>query len=192
MAAMSRHLALVAGLALLGLSMLATPAPAQFLELFGFPSAEPPPPLPPEVIAGRLVRAGYKLTRLRRAPQGYVADAYDPAGRPVRLVLDPIDGALLQRSVLAPPPDSGPGPAPGGGAAPEGRERPPARSAPSRRGEQSAQTPAPQREAAPKAGAAGEAPAPATAAPAPVKPVEPFVPKTGPGYSHGVPVNPLD
>ncbi len=190
MAAMSRHLALIAGLALLGMSVAVTPATAQFMQLFGFPSAEPPPPLPPEAIAARLARFNYKLTRLRRGPQGYIAEAIDPAGRPVRLIMDPIDGALLQRTVLGPPeglPPTGPG---GGGATPP-QERPPAsRATPSTRQNQSAQS----REAAPKAGASE--PAPAASAPAspaaPAKPAEPFVPKTGPGYSHGVPINPLE
>jgi hypothetical protein len=187
MAAMSRHLALVAGLALLGVSVAVTPASAQFMQLFGFPSAEPPPPLPPEAIAARLARFNYKLTRLRRGPQGYIAEAIDPAGRPVRLIMDPIDGALLQRTVLGPPPEASPG---GGGATPPQERAPSTRSLPSTRQNQPAQS----RDAAPKAGAsepAQAASAPASPA-APAKPAEPFVPKTGPGYSYGVPINPLD
>lgn len=188
MAVTSRHLALVAGLALLGVSVTVTPASAQFMQLFGFPSAEPPPPLPPEAIAARLARFNYKLTRLRRGPQGYIADAIDPSGRPVRLVMDPIDGALLQRTVLGPPPEAQPGAAPPGGAAPpaERQSRPP------RREGQSAQT-APARENTSKPSPAEPSVVqPAAPAPAPAKPAEPFVPKAGPGYSHGVPVNPLE
>jgi hypothetical protein len=190
MAKLSRQVVLIAGLALLGLGLGVTPAPAQFLQLFGFPSAEPPPPLPPEVIAGRLARAGYKLSRLRRGPQGYVADAYDPSGRPVRLILDPIDGALLQRSALSP---AEAGSSTGGAApAPQGQtiSQPRGSAATRQQGSQKAEN-APPRDAGAAAGrSAPDGPPPS--APGPAKPVEPYVPKSGPGYSHGVPINPLD
>jgi len=182
MAAMSRHLAVIAGVVLLGMSITVTPTNAQFMQLFGFPSAEPPPPLPPEAIAARLARFNYKLTKLRRGPQGYIVDAIDPSGRPVRLVMDPIDGALLQRTYLSPPPEA----SPGAGGAPPSQER--SRTAPSTRQGQSAQS----RDANQKPGAEPAQATPAPAAPPPAKAPEPFVPKTGPGYSHGVPINPLD
>ncbi len=189
----TRQSAAIFAMALLGLAMVATPAPAQFIQLFGFPSAEPPPPLPPEAIAARLARFNYKLTRLRRGPQGYIAEAIDPTGRPVRLIMDPIDGALLQRTVLGPPPEAQPGAGPGpsgGGAAPQQERAPASRSGPSSRS--SAQN----REAPARGGGGGAEPGPVPSAPAPapaqVKPAEPYVPKSGPGYSHGVPINPLD
>ncbi len=179
------HRAAIFGLALLGLALAATPAPAQFMQLFGFPSAEPPPPLPPEAIAARLARFNYKLTRLRRGPQGYIAEAIDPNGRPVRLILDPIDGALLQRTVLGPPPEAQPGAGPGGGSAVPPQERAPT----SRNTPGSRQTVVQGKEAPARNEPAS---APAAPAPAPAKPAEPYVPKSGPGYSHGVPINPLD
>lgn len=181
------HRAAIFGLALLGLALAATPAPAQFMQLFGFPSVEPPPPLPPEAIAARLARFNYKLTRLRRGPQGYIAEAIDPNGRPVRLIMDPIDGALLQRTVLGPPPEAQPGAGPGpsgAGAAPPQERGPAGRNAPGSR-----QTAVQGKDVPARSEPSSSAPA---VPPAPAKPAEPYKPKSGPGYSHGVPINPLD
>lgn len=181
-----RHVSLMAAVVAAGLTAFAAPAPAQFIQLFGFPSAEPPPPLPPDVVAGRLTRMGFKVVRLRRSPQGYVAEATDLAGQTFRLLVDPVDGSVLQHVAL---PNASVEREPRRGSiesAPPG-ERAPPRSRPSQ--QQSAQQPKGSEATAP---AASSEPAPQQAAPAPAKPASPFVPKSGPGFANGVPINPLD
>jgi hypothetical protein len=52
--------------------------------------------LPPRVIAWRLADRGFTdLSRPRFDGRFYVVDAVSPAGRPVRLLLDPMNGAIV-------------------------------------------------------------------------------------------------
>ncbi len=179
-----RRAGITAGLVAASLSLSAGPAPAQFMQLFGFPSAEPPPPLPPDVVTSRLTRMGFKVVRLRRSPQGYVAEATDLAGQTFRLLVDPVDGSVLQHVAL---PNASVEPRRGTieGAPPGERAPPRSRTSP----QQSAPQPKGSEANAP---ATSSEPASQQAAPAPSKPAPPFVPKSGPGFANGVPINPLD
>ncbi len=57
--------------------------------------------LPPRVVAWRLADRGFtSVSRLRFDGRVYVAEAVGPAGVPVRLVVDPATGAILDRQRL--------------------------------------------------------------------------------------------
>lgn len=57
--------------------------------------------LPPRVIAWRLADRGFTgVSRPRFDGRFYLVDAVSPAGLPVRLVLDPVDGAIVGRERL--------------------------------------------------------------------------------------------
>lgn len=57
--------------------------------------------LPPRVVAWRLADRGFTgLSRPRFDGRVYVVDAVGPAGMPVRLILDPATGAILDRHPL--------------------------------------------------------------------------------------------
>jgi len=75
--------------------------------------------LPPRVVAWRLTDRGFtNLSRPRFDGRVYVVDAVGPAGMPVRLVLDPATGAIINRRPLP------------GGDVYAGLERPPVRTMP--------------------------------------------------------------
>ena len=76
-----------------------TPARAQFFGWFGartFPETRPA--APPRAVEYRLRRMGYSLLGpLRFNGDVVLADVIDQGGRRARLVIDPVDGAILQK-----------------------------------------------------------------------------------------------
>ena len=94
-------------IALAAVATLATgaPAQAQFFGWFGartFPEARPA--APPRAVEYRLRRLGYRLlTPMRFNGDVVLADVVDSGGRHARLVIDPVDGAILQKFATAEP-----------------------------------------------------------------------------------------
>lgn len=93
---------------LLGLSMVSSPAPAQF---FGNNVPGPPGfygsgpvfrgyqrPVPPDDVVDRLEDNGFEdVSRPRFDGSNYLVDATDPRGRRIRLVVDAFRGAIVDR-----------------------------------------------------------------------------------------------
>jgi hypothetical protein len=164
----------------------------------------------PEAVGQRLARAGFRSLQIRQNGNVYLVDANDKGGRPLRLVVDGKDGAILQRFALAAPragaQDGGvappaPGFAPQQGAPAEGapngaRPRPqtPAasRSKPAASEATAAPSPGAQDPSEPAAQPPLAAAARATPAPAPMPSPAPAPVLVGPGFANGVPINPLD
>ena len=180
-----------AALVVAALLACGAPAQAQFLGSWGYRRPEPPPPISPDVLAERLNRSGFRVYQIRRNAAVYLVDASDPGGRMLRLIVDSMDGTILQRFATANPqagaPDGGvgapqPGFAPADGASPRPQtpQAPRARSAPSA----ATVTPAPEQAPPPAQ------PPVAVMAPAPEPMPGPAL--VGPGYANGVPINPLD
>jgi hypothetical protein len=88
----------------------ATPARAQFFGWFGartFPETRPA--APPRAVEFKLRRMGYRLlTPMRFNGDVVLADVVDSGGRRARLVIDPVDGAILQKFATAEPRPSRP------------------------------------------------------------------------------------
>ena len=60
--------------------------------------------LPPRVVAWRLAERGFSgLSRPRFDGRVYVVDAMSPSGVPVRLLVDPVAGAIIGRQRVGPP-----------------------------------------------------------------------------------------
>ena len=60
--------------------------------------------LPPRVVAWRLADCGFSgLSRPRFDGRVYVVDATSPSGAPVRLLVDPVAGAIIGRQRVGPP-----------------------------------------------------------------------------------------
>ena len=78
----------------------ATPAQAQ---LFGiFRTFQTPSTLSPEMVYRQLVQAGYQpIGRIQRNGQVFVASVYDSRRRQLRLVIDSVQGRILERYVVA-------------------------------------------------------------------------------------------
>ncbi len=180
----------------------AAPARAQFFGSWGFGRTQPPAQLTPQDIVQRLSRAGFRVLQLRVNGSVFLADVTDRAGQPLRLVVNAVDGAILQRfATIAPrisgPEGGAPAPQPGfapappgsGEAAPSGmRPRPPvSRAKPSPSEATMAPPPIPSSAVASPPGVTA-APVAAASPPTPV-PIQPMV---GPGFANGVPINPLD
>ncbi len=99
------RLSLIAAASLCALAA-SQPAQAQFFGWFGARSFDDAPQAPPpRVIRDRLERQGYQvLGRLKLNGDVVIADAYDPSGRRLRLIVDPATGDVLQRYATAPAP----------------------------------------------------------------------------------------
>ena len=184
----------------------AAPARAQFFGSWGFGRTQPPAQLAPQDIVQRLSRAGFRVLQLRANGSVFLADVTDRAGRPLRLVVNAVDGVILQRfatiaprisgpegGATAPQPGFAPSPSGSGDAAPSGmRPRSPvSRAKPSPSEATMAPPPIPSSATAPPPPpppVVTAAPVAAAPPPAPV-PIQPMV---GPGFANGVPINPLD
>ena len=94
-------------IALAAIATLATGAPAraQFFGWFGARTIpETRPAAPPRAVEYRLRRMGYRLLAPMRFNGDVVlADVIDAGGRRARLVIDPVDGAILQKFATAEP-----------------------------------------------------------------------------------------
>ena len=181
--------------AVMGFGLIAggAPAQAQFFGTWGYRRPEPPPQMTLDAVAQRLIRSGFRGLEIRRNGSVYLVDAHDQGGRPVRLVVDMKDGAILQKFALANPRTGG---ADGGVSPPQPGSAPPASPSVD---DARPRTQAPRAKPAPSA--ATITPAPEQAAPAAQPPVAvaapaaaqpPAPPPVGPGYANGVPINPLD
>lgn len=181
--------------AVMGFGLIAggAPAQAQFFGTWGYRRPEPPPQMTLDAVAQRLIRSGFRGLEIRRNGSVYLVDAHDQGGRPVRLVVDMKDGAILQKFALANPRTGG---ADGGVSPPQPGFAPPASPSVD---DARPRTQAPRAKPAPSA--ATITPAPEQAAPAAQPPVAvaapaagqpPAPPPVGPGYANGVPINPLD
>ena len=181
--------------AVMGFGLIAggAPAQAQFFGTWGYRRPEPPPQMTLDAVAQRLIRSGFRGLEIRRNGGVYLVDARDQGGRPVRLVVDMKDAAILQKFALANPRKGGadagvsppqPGFAPPASPSVDGAR--PRTQAPRAKQPPSAATITPAPEEAPPAAQ----PPVAVAAPALAQPPAPS--PVGPGYANGVPINPLD
>ena len=179
------------------------PARADFFGFLGLRRIEPPAQLPLDALTQRLSHTGFRALRVRQNGSVHLVDAVDRSGRPVRLVVDVRDGAILQRfasvapqragAADGPPPGFAPAPAAPTDSAPPGarsRSQPPRAKSSPEAASPAVATVAPA-SAAPEPILQQKTPPPIAAAASPGLGEQPRA-VVGPGYANGVPINPLD